>query len=108
MYHLLILLCTLAQILIFFKTVVVCDNTQSPVAADCSYHIRIGSSFSYSVTQTLSLSSTLTRAIAIQFRHIFIAQAASLTVGFDWSSSFEFSKSIDETFKVNTKVEAGN
>lgn len=91
-----------------WETVVVCDNTQSPVAADCSYNLRIGSSFSYSVTQTLSLSSTLTRAIAIQFRHIFIAQAASLTVGFDWSSSFEFSKSIDETFKVNTKVEAGH
>jgi len=91
-----------------WETLVVCDNTESPVAADCSYHIRIGSSFSYSVTQTLSLSLTLTRAIAIQFWNIFAAQKTSLTIGFDWSKSYEFSKTIDETIKVNTKVEAGH
>jgi len=91
-----------------WETVVTCDNSDNlENSASCSFTAEVGATLHHSITRTLSISRTIAVEIAATFGRLFRKQSSSLTTGYDFSASYDFSRTTTNTISVDTTVAPG-
>ena len=92
----------------FVQMVVTCDNRLSAIKTDCSYEYTLGTTYSNSITESMSVSSTISADIGLEFESLFSASvSSSLTTGYDFARTYDFSQSVSKAITVETSVEPG-
>ena len=81
--------------------VLVCDNTQGLVTTKCSYSQTVGTQFSDSMEEGMSVDTTVEAEMAAQFWGMFSGGlGVSESTGYDWSRTSEAAKSEQVTVTV--------
>ena len=90
------------------QVVLVCDNTQGVVTTKCSYSQTVGTVFSESVEEGMSVDTTVKAEMSAQFWGMFSGGlGVSETTGYDWSRTSEAAKSEQVTVTVEAEAPPG-
>jgi len=91
-----------------WKTVASFDNTQSDLPATFTYKYIIGTSWSHGMSDSMSISDTISAEVTAGFFDIFEASlGTSVTTGYDWSETSSEAKSETKQFTVSTELPGG-
>ena len=91
-----------------WEVVLVCDNTLGLTPATCSYSQTIGTAFSDSISEGMSVDTTVETELANQFWGLFsLGLGVSESTGYDWSHTTEATKSEQVTVSVEAEAPAG-
>ena len=91
-----------------YEVVLVCDNTLGQVTTKCSYSQTVGTQFSESVEEGMSVDTTVEAEMAAQFFGMFSGGlGVSESTGYDWSSTSEAAKSEQVTVTVEAEAPPG-
>lgn len=84
-----------------WATIIQCDNTQSSVDLSCSYEKTIGTTWSSSAQESMSIDATIESAMHAGFFDMFSEDLGiSVSTGYDWTHTSSQAQSETETFKV--------
>ena len=90
------------------KVVLTCDNTLGTVPTQCSYSHTIGTQYSTSVSEEMSISEGIEATMESNFLDIMSAGLKySHTTGYNWGQESSEAKSKQVTTTVDTTVPAG-
>ena len=84
-----------------------CDGTDLDVAAECKYRKTIGTTYSESVSEQMSVSSEVYSEIQAGMFGIMSTLGASINTGYDWTQISEATMSEEESFEVLAVVPPG-
>merc|ERR1719320_1528937 len=71
-----------------YDVVLICDNTMGLTTTTCSYSLTIGTQFSDSMSQGMSIDTTVEAELQAQFWGIFSGSlGVSETTGYDWTQT---------------------
>lgn len=88
-----------------WRVIIQCDNTQSSVETLCSYTKTIGTTWSSSAQESMSIDTTIEYAMHAGFFNMFSEDLSiSETTGYDWTHVSSQAQSETETFQVEAKV----
>jgi len=88
-----------------WATIIQCDNTQSSVDLSCSYSKTIGTTWSSSAQESMSIDSTIEYSMHAGFFDMFSEDLGiSQTTGYDWTHTSSQAQDETETFKVEATV----
>ena len=91
-----------------YEVVLVCDNTQGLVTTKCSYSQTVGTQFSDSMEEGMSVDTTVEAEMAAQFWGMFSGGlGVSESTGYDWSRTSEAAKSEQVTVTVEAEAPPG-
>ena len=90
------------------KVVLVCDNLLGQSTIKCSYSQTIGTAFSQSASEGMSVSEPVANAIHAGLFDIFSNDLEiSITTGYDWTHASEATQSEQITIKVEAEAAPG-
>ena len=96
------------MILLHIKVVLTCDNTRGTVPTQCSYSQTIGTQYSTSVTNEMSVSVGVKYAMEVGFEGLFKESLeVSATTGYNWRHESSEAKSKQVTTTVQATAPAG-
>merc|ERR1712126_155178 len=88
-----------------WATIIQCDNTQSSTELLCSYTKTIGTTWSQSAQESMSIDTTIDYAMHAGFFDMFSEDLGiSVSTGYDWTHVSSEAQSETETFKVESNV----
>jgi len=88
-----------------WATIIQCDNTQSSVDLSCSYTKTIGTTWSSSAQESMSIDATIEYAMHAGFFDMFSEDLGiSVSTGYDWTHTSSEAQSETETFQVEATV----
>ena len=91
-----------------YEVVLVCDNTQGVVTTKCTYAQTVGTVFSETVEEGMSVDTTVKAEMAAQFWGMFSGGlGVSQTTGYDWARTSEAAKSEQVTVTVEAEAPPG-
>ena len=91
-----------------YEVVLVCDNTQGVVTTKCTYAQTVGTVFSETVEEGMSVDTTVEAEMAAQFWGMFSGGlGVSQTTGYDWGRTSEAAKSEQVTVTVEAEAPPG-
>merc|ERR1719153_997744 len=91
-----------------WKAVASFDNTQSDLPATFTYKYIIGTSWSHEMSDSMSISDTISAEVKAGFFDIFETSiGASSTTGYDWSETSSEAQSETKEFTVSTEIPGG-
>ena len=90
------------------QVVLVCDNLLGLAAAKCTYSHTVGTAFSESASESMSVSESVKVAIHAGLFNIFSEDLEiSATTGYDWTHTTDATKSEQTTIIVEAEAPAG-
>ena len=90
------------------KVILWCDNLNGQTTTKCSYEQTIGTSFSESASEGMSVSESVKDAIKAGLFDIFSNNLEiSTTTGYDWTQASENTKSEQTTVKIEAEAPPG-
>ena len=90
------------------KVILWCDNLNGQTTTKCSYEQTIGTSFSESASEGMSVSESVKDAIHAGLFDIFSNNLEiSTTTGYDWTHASENTKSEQTTVKIEAEAPPG-
>ena len=85
-----------------------CDNLLGLAAAKCTYSHTVGTAFSESASESMSVSESVKYAIHAGLFNIFSEDLEiSVTTGYDWTHTTDATKSEQTTIIVEAEAPAG-
>ena len=85
-----------------------CDNLLGLAAAKCTYSHTVGTAFSESASESMSVSESVKYAIHAGLFNIFSEDLEiSATTGYDWTHTTDATKSEQTTIDVEAEAPAG-
>lgn len=84
-----------------------CGNTLNDDNITCKYSYSHGIDISKMITNGGDISNTISKSIGVEIEGIFASSSASLTTGYNWSESDEFSQTMTEAIEVEFPVPPG-
>ena len=90
------------------EVVMQCDATLAQVDSDCTYSKTTGSTFSQSLSTSMSLDYTVKAKLTVEFFELFSEGiAVSSSTGYDWTSVSSETINVEETVTIKTQAKAG-
>ena len=91
-----------------WEVVLVCDNTLGLTSTTCSYSQTVGTQFSDSVSEGMSVDTTVKEEMSAQFWGLFsLGLGVSESTGYDWGHTSESTKSEQVTVTVQAEAPPG-
>ena len=79
----------------------VCDNQDGLVEVGCRYLKTVGTTFSETISESMSISEDVSYEMEMGFFEFFSETIGmSITTGYDWSHSSTMVKTEEETFEA--------
>merc|ERR1719312_2051505 len=91
-----------------FDVVLICDNTMGFTTTTCSYSLTIGTEFSDSLSEGMSIDTTVEAELQLQFWGLFSGGlGVSESTGYDWRHASDTTKSQQVTVTVQAEAPPG-
>jgi len=91
-----------------YEMVLYCDNTDGLAEATCSYEKTIGTSYSSSISENMSIDRTIQAELTAQFFGLFSSSiGASVSTGYDWTQTSTETRHEQVTVTVSAPAPPG-
>ena len=86
-----------------------CDNLLGQYITKCTYSHTVGTQYSESMSEGMSVSQSVEMTMQAQFFKIFsTSMGVSMSTGYDWTHTTDSTKSEQTTITVEAHAPAGN